>query len=117
MTGIVRRRAAARRDLIEAYRYLVLNADTDLSDRFLNAVETTLTRLAASPEMGVLLGHGILTMAEMRYFPVDQFRKYLAFYRPIEGGIEIVRILHGSRDISAIIADELHVEADEEPNV
>jgi toxin ParE1/3/4 len=29
---------------------------------------------------------------------------YLIFYRAIEGGIEIVRVLHGRRDIAALFA-------------
>jgi toxin ParE1/3/4 len=29
---------------------------------------------------------------------------YLIIYRPIEGGIEIVRVLHGRRDINALFS-------------
>jgi toxin ParE1/3/4 len=29
---------------------------------------------------------------------------YLIIYRPIEGGIEIVRVLHGRRDIGALFS-------------
>ncbi|MCC5640386.1 type II toxin-antitoxin system RelE/ParE family toxin [Nostoc sp. CHAB 5844] len=37
--------------------------------------------------------------ASLRCFPVDS---YLIFYRSIEQGIEIVRILHGAQDIERI---------------
>jgi plasmid stabilization system protein ParE len=42
---------------------------------------------------------------------------YLVFYRTVLGGIEIVRILHGARDIAGILAEEFGVDAstDEEP--
>ncbi|MEZ0259218.1 MAG: type II toxin-antitoxin system RelE/ParE family toxin [Chthoniobacter sp.] len=32
---------------------------------------------------------------ELRFLPVGN---YLIFHRPIENGVEIVRVLHGSRD-------------------
>jgi toxin ParE1/3/4 len=35
----------------------------------------------------------------LRSFPAG---RYVLFYRPIGGGIEIVRVLHGSRDIDSI---------------
>jgi toxin ParE1/3/4 len=37
----------------------------------------------------------------MRWFPVKGFPNYLVFYRPILRGIEVVRVLHGARDIAA----------------
>ena len=39
----------------------------------------------------------------LRSFPV---KNYLIFYRPIDEGIEIVRILHGSQDIETIFQDD-----------
>jgi plasmid stabilization system protein ParE len=32
-------------------------------------------------------------------FPV---RRYVVFYRPLVDGIEVVRLLHGARDVTAI---------------
>jgi toxin ParE1/3/4 len=40
---------------------------------------------------------------KLRSFPVD---RYVLFYRPLEGGIEVARVLHGMRDIDAIFAEE-----------
>ena len=31
---------------------------------------------------------------------------YVIFYRPIEHGVEVVRVLHAARDIAAIFEDE-----------
>lgn len=36
----------------------------------------------------------------LRSFPVG---KYLIFYRLIDGGLEIVRVLHGARDIENLL--------------
>jgi len=34
--------------------------------------------------------------ARLRSFPVGS---YVIFYRPMENGVEIVRVLHGARDL------------------
>jgi toxin ParE1/3/4 len=34
------------------------------------------------------------------------FDSHLIFYRARESGIEIIRVLHGARDIGPILADE-----------
>jgi toxin ParE1/3/4 len=37
--------------------------------------------------------------SELRSFPV---RRYVVFYRPLVDGIEVVRVLHGARDVTEI---------------
>ena len=39
----------------------------------------------------------------MRSFP---FGRYVIFYMPIDEGIDVVRVLHGARDIDAIFTGE-----------
>jgi len=39
----------------------------------------------------------------VRSFP---FGRYVVFYAPLDDGIDIVRVLHGSRDIDAIFNPE-----------
>ncbi|AGY57701.1 type II toxin-antitoxin system RelE/ParE family toxin [Gloeobacter kilaueensis] len=41
--------------------------------------------------------------AGLRSFPIN---RYVIFYLPISGGIEVVRILHGARDLEAIFLEE-----------
>jgi toxin ParE1/3/4 len=38
----------------------------------------------------------------LRSFPVD---RYLIFYRPVKGGIQIVRVLSGYQDLTAIFPE------------
>ena len=42
----------------------------------------------------------------LRVWRIDGFPNHLIFYRPIEGGIEIIRVLHGARDIDAVLEAE-----------
>ena len=41
-------------------------------------------------------------IVEMRMFP---FKKYHLYYFPTDDGIEIYRVLHGSRDIEGLFED------------
>jgi toxin ParE1/3/4 len=43
-------------------------------------------------------------LAELRCWPIRGFEKHLIFYLPKPDGIEVIRVLHGSRDIQAILS-------------
>jgi len=38
-------------------------------------------------------------LSGVRSWTVTGFENYLIFYRPVEGGIEILRVVHGARDL------------------
>ena len=42
----------------------------------------------------------------MRRTPVRGFRQFILFYRANDAGIEIIRVLHGARDIESIFREE-----------
>jgi hypothetical protein len=42
--------------------------------------------------------------ADLRSFP---FGRYVIFYEPIEDGIDVVRVLHGARDIDAVFGEDV----------
>jgi toxin ParE1/3/4 len=80
--------------------------------RFLAAALTTIRKLAASPGVGARYNPNHPALAELRFFPSTGFKKDLIFHRPISDGIEIVRVLHGARDIGGILAQEFGVKRD-----
>jgi len=43
----------------------------------------------------------------LRSWKVDEFPKHLIFYRPLpnERGVEIVRVIHGARDLEALFKE------------
>jgi toxin ParE1/3/4 len=116
------RRPSANRDLVGIFRHYAREASLRVADRFFAQAEATFTRLASMPGMGTRYEPDEPLYAGLRYLPVSRFRKYLVFYRPVAGGIEVLRVLHGARDIAGILAEELGVDADadgereEEPN-
>jgi toxin ParE1/3/4 len=77
-----------------------------LAERYLAAVEETCSLLATQPLMGVLYESGISELKEMRRFRVKGFDNYLIFYRKTDVGIEVVRVLHGARDLDNLFANE-----------
>ncbi|MEX1025024.1 MAG: type II toxin-antitoxin system RelE/ParE family toxin [Planctomycetota bacterium] len=44
-------------------------------------------------------------LAGLRSFPVKGFDKHLIFYRSTEHGIEVLRVLHGARDLGTIFEE------------
>ena len=47
--------------------------------------------------------------AGLRVWRIQGFPNHLIFYRPIDGGIEVVRVLHAARDIDRALESE-HVD-------
>ena len=81
----------------------------DASDRFLRAAEETFKQLAQMPGIGKKCQFINPQLVDLRQQAIKDFRKYLVFYRPTASGIEIVRVIHGARDLAAIF-DELDEE-------
>lgn len=40
--------------------------------------------------------------SSVRMWPIDGFERYLVFYRVLDDGVEVLRVLHGSRDIERL---------------
>jgi toxin ParE1/3/4 len=112
MTGHVVKLPRALRDLDEAAAYIQRQSTPQRAIRFLRAADATFALLAGMPGMGTRYEPDEPIYAGLRYFPVNRHRKYLVFYRPAPGGIEVLRVLHGARDIAGLVAEEFGVDAD-----
>jgi toxin ParE1/3/4 len=95
---------AADRDTDEHFLYIA-KRNHEAAVRFFHAAEASFQRLARMPELGERQEFGRAELAGLRAWQVRGFENYLIFYRPIEHGIEIVRVLHAARDIAAIFDD------------
>ena len=51
--------------------------------------------------MGVVRTYNNPITADIRMFPVSNFDKFLIYYRPVDEGVLIIRVLHGARDIQS----------------
>jgi len=102
----VRRREAARRDLVAQWVWYAENAGIERADQFLRVVESTLGLLATQPECGTLFFVRKPELQGMRRFPLsDGFEKILHFYFPLQDGIDLVRVVHGSRELERLLAE------------
>ncbi|MGH7823385.1 MAG: type II toxin-antitoxin system RelE/ParE family toxin [Candidatus Binatia bacterium] len=100
----VTRRPAAKTDLLEHYVFIG-EENLDAADRFLAEAGATFEKLAAMPRMGRRWESEDRRLGAIRVWPMPGWKR-LIFYRPGRSGIEIVRVLHAARDITAIIRDE-----------
>ncbi len=85
----------ARADLTDIWAWIAVD-DPRAADQNLAQLRQVFERLATMPEMGRARPELLL---RLRSFPSG---RHVVFYRAIEEGVEIVRVLHGSRDISAL---------------
>ena len=67
--------------------------------RFLENTEATLMELAESPEVGSRFESAHPQLANLRFRCVKGFPNHFVFYIEHQDAIEVVRILHGARDL------------------
>ena len=85
----------AEQDLLDIWLYIAQDSPLN-ADRFLDRLNDTAQRLADFQDMGTArpeLAEGVLC------FPVEH---YVLYYRKQITGVELVRVLHASRDIEQI---------------
>lgn len=97
---------AADRDLDHQADYLAREAGIETALRFYDAAAATFENLVRMPGMGEQRHTTKPRLVGLRVFRVQGFERYLVFYRPREDGIEIVRVLHGARDIDSVLDEE-----------
>lgn len=78
----------------------------EVAERYLTAVNQTCARLAKLPRSGTPYDSGVVGLEGLRRAPVASFTAYLLFYAPRAGGIDVVRVLHGARDIENLFTKE-----------
>jgi toxin ParE1/3/4 len=92
-------RPRALDDLAEIWAYIaddsVVHANT-----FTALIDRKFKTLARRPNIGRARPE---LATDLRSFAV---RNHVIFYVPIANGVEIVRVLHGARDLEAVLGDE-----------
>ena len=96
-TVVVRPHALA--DLAEIWAYIA-DDSPDRADAFVDLVDSKFQALSRRPGVGRRRPE---LAPDIRSLTVG---RYVVFYLPISRGIEVVRVLHGSRDIESIFENE-----------
>jgi toxin ParE1/3/4 len=99
----VRLTPQAERDLDSEVVYIAEEANVETGIRFFDAAHQTFLGLLDMPGMGRTRTLTNPRLADIRQWPVSGFENYLIFYRNVLDGIDIVRVLHGARDIDRIL--------------
>ena len=95
---VVCRRPLAADDIAEIWDHI---ADDSLraADRWIDQLDEQFALLATQP----LMGRARDELAPgLRSFP---FGRYVIFYEPIEGSIDVIRLPHSARDVDAQFGD------------
>ena len=101
----ITRKPKAQRDLIEIADYIA-KGSMNSSDRFLQATERAFKQLADMPGLGISRDYNNPEFVGIRRWPVPGFDRYLIFYRATIERLDVLRVLHGARDLDSIFAPE-----------
>lgn len=93
------KRPQAERDIEECFVFIAED-NLDIGVTFLVAVEDSLEQLSRMPLIGKT--KRFRTVKNLRMWAVKGFDSYLIFYLVNEDSIELVRLLHGARDIDGL---------------
>lgn len=92
---VVFRTSQAENDLTEIALHIA-GQNPEAADRWLELIDEKCHTLSSMPEMGRKrfdLATGLRSLA---------VNNYVIFYRPVANGIQVIRVLHGARDIPAL---------------
>jgi toxin ParE1/3/4 len=96
--GSIHQKPHAKVDLLQHYVYIGQD-NLDAAERFLRVAQEAFEKLSQMPGMGRLRKFTLPELNDVRSWPVRGFENYVIFYRAMGSGIEILRVLHGARDI------------------
>jgi len=89
----------ALQDMEDIHNFIAMD-DATAADRVIQSFEDDIALLSTQPDMGQLKPR----LRHLRLWVVTQFPNYLIFYRLRSGRVEVVRVLHGARDLPSIFS-------------
>jgi toxin ParE1/3/4 len=102
----VSQRRRARQDVLELVTHIAVDnprAAVAFYEAYEHVIATTLVEM---PEIGWRYRSTEPGLQEVRAVSVGRFRNYLVFYRRRDDEIEVLRVLHGARDLRSILSAE-----------
>jgi toxin ParE1/3/4 len=98
-------RNLATQDLRQQANYILSNGNGNVAaaEHFLELAESTFAQILIAPRIGKSVDFVFDRMGEVRQWKIKNFQDYLVFYRVQDDQIEILRVLHGARDLEGIL--------------
>ena len=97
--SVILKRPRAALDLVEIWVYIA-EASVTNADRFAARIDKAFGLLAGRPGIGRVR---LELHPHLRSFVIGQ---YVVFYLPLKNGIDVIRVLHGARDIETVFEGE-----------
>ena len=91
---------SAENDLFEIWCYIARDS-TEAANRVEEAIHDACRLLARSPQAGQ--ERPDLTRRAIRFWTVTPFKKYIVVYDPDARPLRVLRILHGARNVRALL--------------
>src|SRR5436309_3849221 len=95
---------AADQDIDDAALYFARD-NIELGLRFYDAVDATLRKIHKHPNRHPRYEFSHPRLQNVRKRSVIGFPKYLVFYHVTSNAVEVIRVLHGARDIPSVLVD------------
>jgi toxin ParE1/3/4 len=108
----IRRTRQVRQDIIDIYRYIHARSPQS-AERVFDAIQRSIQALPSIPGVGRRWDSTDPRLQGMRVTVVSRYRNYLIFFRAVPDGIEVFRVIYGSRDLRRIV-DAIELDFDEE---
>lgn len=87
-------------DIERQFEWYAFNANWEIAERYLDAVEATIRLLEQHPQLGPRGGFNHPRLIDWRFFVVfHPFNKHVLFYEISAGDVVMRRAMHGHRDL------------------
>jgi toxin ParE1/3/4 len=108
----IRRTRQLRQDIIDIYSY-IYHRSPQAAERVFDAIERSIKALRDIPGAGRLWQSPDPRLEGIRVTVITPYRNFLIFFRPTDTAIEIYRIIHGARELDAIV-DQIELEFEDD---
>lgn len=105
MSRLLNIRPAALVDVDDIARY-IRNGSPSAAIRFFDAARSTFRDLVETPGMGPAISSRSPKLKGLRKWAIHGFLNYVVYYRVHVDSLEIVRVLHGRRNVYRILRNE-----------
>jgi plasmid stabilization system protein ParE len=85
--------------------WFIAKDNLDAADRVESEIVATCRRLAKRPRMGAKRDD--ITSLPVRFWPVTKFPNYVLVYRPETVPLQVIAVLHGMRNLGAVLKGRL----------
>jgi toxin ParE1/3/4 len=97
-------RNRATQDLRLQANYILVHGSPAKASAFLESAAVTFEQLRQMPQIGRVSQLVVSRLGEIRQWRLKGFKDYLVFYQVQDDLVDILRILHGTRDLEDILS-------------